>query len=104
MGNEVTILTKEKNVVMPFMVVVLSSDAFVSACLSGIIVKFLLIVLVMQSCLSFIFSASEIAHYGSNQENYLRTGYAGSLFLRRSSSHFRVSGRFINLSVHLEML
>lgn len=42
---------------------------------------------VMQSFLSFICAASEIAHYGSNKENYLRTGYAGSLFLRRSSSH-----------------
>lgn len=36
MENEVTILTREKIVVMPFVIRVLSSDMFVSACLSGI--------------------------------------------------------------------
>lgn len=67
-------------------------------------VKFLWTVLLLQSFLCFILTASEIAHYGSNKENYLRTGYAGSLFLRRSSSHIWVSGQFVNLSVSPEML
>ncbi|XP_054050363.1 cyclin-dependent kinase 8 isoform X2 [Rissa tridactyla] len=43
----------------------------------------------MQTQRAEITYSSEITHYGSNKENYLRTGYAGSLFLRRSSSHIR---------------
>lgn len=37
MGSEVTILTRGKNVIMPFMVRVLSLDTLVSVCLAAII-------------------------------------------------------------------
>lgn len=41
--------------------------------------------------LLFMVPASEVAYHGPHKANYLRTGYAGSLFPRRPTSYIRVS-------------